>query len=103
MFSLEEIAELCRVSKQTIRKWIVKESLIEFRLDRIGACKVKPVVTTDQVLKLLDLKRPIFGTGSVAEQIFQRERASKSKAGLIASANRVARLQRELEKAKEQS
>jgi hypothetical protein len=54
-------------------------------------------------LKLLDLKRPIFGTGSVAEQIFQRERASKSKAGLIASANRVARLQRELEKAKEQS
>jgi predicted DNA-binding protein YlxM (UPF0122 family) len=47
MWSLEEIAELCRVSKQTIRKWIVKESLIEFRLDRIGAWKVKPVVTTD--------------------------------------------------------
>jgi hypothetical protein len=58
-------------------------------------------VTTGEVLRLLNLKRPVFGAGSPEEQIFNRERAMKSRAGLAASANRMARLQRELEKAKE--
>jgi excisionase family DNA binding protein len=103
VWSEEEVAELLRVSKQTIRRWVVKEHLVEYRLAKVARCKVKVLVTTSEVMRLLDIKRPIFGTGSPEEQIFNRERAMKSRAGLAASANRMARLQRELEKGKEPS
>lgn len=98
MWTFDEIAELFRVSKQQVRNWIEKENIIEFRLHRIGAWKVKPVVTTDQVLKLLDIKRPAYGCGSEAEHLFNIERAAKSRAGLAASAARLARLKAETAK-----
>ena len=101
MWSLEEISELLRVSKQRIRHLVVTQHLVEFRLHRIGGWKVKPVLATDQVLKLLDLVRPPFGSGSEAERLFNIERAAKSRAGLAASAARMARLQAEAKKAKE--
>ena len=101
MWTLSEIAELLRISARTARTWIVEQNLVEFRLHRVARCKVRVLVTTGEVLRLLNLKRPVFGAGSPEEQIFNRERAMKSRAGLAASANRMARLQRELEKAKE--
>ena len=103
MWTLEEIAELFRVNKQQVRNWIVTQNLVEFRLHRIGAWKVKPVVTTDQVLKLLDRKRPTFGSRSEEERLFNIERSAKSRAGLAASAARMAKLQAEAKKAKEPS
>ena len=101
MWSLEELAELFRVGKQRIRFWIVTQRLVEFRLHRVGAWKVKPVLTTDQVLRLLDIKRPTFGSGSEEERLFNIEREAKSRAGLAASAARMARLQVEAKKIKE--
>ena len=93
MWTFEEISELLRVSKQRVRYWVVTQRLVEFRLHRVGGWKVKPVVTTDQVLRLLDIVRPPFGSGSEAEWLFNIERAAKSRAGLAASAARMARLQ----------
>ena len=97
-WSLPQIAELIGRNTRTVRGWIVKDQLIEFRLEKVGRCKVRPIVMTDQLLKLIDLKFPAFGSKSEAEQIFETERAAKSKAGRIAAANRRARLTAEAKK-----
>jgi hypothetical protein len=103
VWTFEEIAELCRVSTQTVRHWIVKEHLVEYRLAKVARCKVKVLVTTNEVMRLLDLKRPAYGVNSPEERIFERERAMKSRAGLAASAARMARLQAEAKNAKKPS
>ena len=80
MWELDEIAELFRVGRRTIRDWIIRDKLIEYRLRRVNQWIVKPVVTTNEVMKLLNLKRPVFGAGSDIERIYIDGRAKKKHA-----------------------
>jgi hypothetical protein len=80
MWSIAEVADFFNITRKLARSWIVN-NIDDFHLRRIGY-KVVVEITTDQMLKLIDLKRPSYGTDPELDQIFERERRLKTRASL---------------------
>jgi hypothetical protein len=89
MWSIAEVADFFNITRKLARNWIVN-NIDGFHLRRIGY-KVVVEITTDQMLKLIDLKRPMYGTDPQLDAIFDRERQLKTKAsvaGVLARARK---------------
>ena len=80
-WTFPEVADLLGVTTRTIRDWIYKEQLIQFRLHKLSRNRVRPIVATDQVIKLMNIKRPVFGENSEQEQLWLKVHAKYVKAG----------------------
>ena len=87
--SFPEVAELLGVTERTIRDWIIREQLVEFRLHKLSRNRVKPIVATDQVIRLMNIKRPVFGTGSEQEQLWLENHEKRIKAGMASASARA--------------
>lgn len=87
---VEEIAALFDVDKKTVQRWLFKEKLVEVRLKRVGI-KAVPVVMEDQVAKLLDIKRPILGQGSILDKLWEDEHRKRRHASAAAAVARLAK------------
>jgi hypothetical protein len=81
MWSLKDVANYFGISTRLARQWIVKQGIVEFRLHRVG-WRVVVEITTEEMMKLLDAKRPVFGAGSALDKVFEREHTMKTKASL---------------------
>ena len=81
MWSLQDVADYFGISRRLARVWIVKHGIVEFRLRRVG-WRVFVEITTEAMLRLVNAKRPVFGSGSPLDAIFEREARMKRRAGL---------------------
>ena len=98
MWSLKDVAQFFGVSKKLARRWVVKDGIVEFRLRRLG-WRVVVEITTEEMLRLVDAKRPVFGAGSPLDEVFERERRMKTAASL---AGVLARARKREERRKQQ-
>ena len=80
-WSLQDVADYFGISRRLARVWIVQQDIIPFRLRRVG-WRVMIEITTEEMLKLIDLKRPAYGSGSPLDTIFERKRRLKRKASI---------------------
>ena len=90
MWELEDIARYFGVSKKQGRVWIVKERCVVFRLRRAG-WKAVPVITTDELMKLANLKRPVYGTNAEFDRLFEREHNMKVRSSVLGNLARAAK------------
>ena len=81
MWSIQDVADYFGISRRLARVWIVKGGIVEFRLRPVG-WRVVVEITTEEMLKLVDAKRPAFGRGSPLDEVFEREQRMKRKASL---------------------
>ena len=89
--SFPEVAELLGVTERTIRDWVCKKGLIEFRLHKLSRNRVRPIVTVNEVMRLMDIVRPVFrgDGGSEQEQIWLENHEKRVKAGMASASARA--------------
>jgi len=91
MFSLQDVADLLQVTRDTVKVW-QRAGQLQVVIRRRARFKVEELVTPDEVMKLFHLKHATPGDGSPTDLVYQERNRRRAKGGLAGALARWSKL-----------